>query len=155
LAYIETAHRGLIVCEEAADETSVQRQLRDFDDRLILSKEVDQEHGCYVYVVVRRWSNERDAAIICEWRDETGRPLPLSSRLVDKAKNLHVGSRAPQADPVAFNDAVKEANRKEADDVFDSLLHDALRRNGRLPIFHRSMGLARTRARLRDQGLDR
>lgn len=147
-------HRGLLVAEHAADERSVQAQLKEFDDRLILSQEVDRDHGCLVYVVVRRWSDSHDVASVCEWRDDQGRPLPLSSRLVDKVKNLHVGSRAPQPDALAHNDRVRQQAKDEFDAVTDDMLRDAINRRGRLAVFHRSPGLARTRARLRDQGLD-
>lgn len=154
MSLTESMHRGLIVCEHAADERSVRAQLREFDDRLILSQEVDREHGCYVYVVVRRWSDSHDAAVVCDWRDEHGRPLPLSSRLVDKVKNLHVGSRAPQVDVLAHNDSLRQQAKDEFEAVSEDMLNDAIRRRGRISAFHRSPGLARTRARLRDQGLD-
>jgi len=150
----ESTHRGLTVCENAVDERDVTRALKEFDDRLILSCEVDREHQSYVFVVVRRWSNEQDAAFICDWRDDDGKPLPLTHRLVDKVKDLSVGSRAPVPDAVAHNDALTEKNRDETEEVFDDLLHDAFRRRDRVNAFHRSPGLARTRARLRDKGLD-
>lgn len=147
-------HRGLLVAEHATDERSVQAQLKEFDDRLILSQEVDQEHGCLVYVVVRRWSDSHDVAIVCDWRDDNGVPLPLSSRLVDKVKNLHVGSRAPQTDVLAHNDALSQQAKDEFEELSEDMLQAALRRHGRLPVFHRSPGLARTRARLRSRGID-
>lgn len=150
----ESNHRGLVVCENSVDEQSVTRALKEFDDRLILSQEVDPDYGCFVYVVVRRWSNGHDAAHICDWRDDAGVPLPLTHRLVDKVKHLSVGSRAPQPDAVAHNDALTEANRREFEDVTEDMLQDAMRRRGRINAFHRSVGLSRTRARLRDKGLD-
>lgn len=150
----ESIHRGLVVCEDAVDERQVSRALRDFDDRLRLSQEIDSEYGCFVYRVVRIWSQEHDAAVICEWRDEQGAPLPLSHRLVDKAKSLSMNSRAPQVDVVAHNDALVAAQQREADEMLDELARDAARRSGRVNAFHRSPGLARTRARLRDRGID-
>lgn len=150
----ESSHRGLTVCENAADERDVTRALKDFDDRLILSQEVDQDYGRFVYVVVRRWSASHDAALICEWRDDDGRPLPLSHRLVDKVKHLSVNSRAPQADAVAHNDALTERNQRDFYDATEDMLSDAIRRRGRISPVHRSPGLARTRAKLRDKGLD-
>jgi hypothetical protein len=150
----QSTHRGLVVCENAVDERQVSGSLRDFDDRLRLAQEVDAEYGCFVYRVVRVWSNDHDAAVICEWRDEQGMPLPLSHRLVDKVKTLSMNSRAPQVDVVAHNDALVAAQQREADELFEELARDAARRSGRVNAFHRSPGLARTRARLRDKGYD-
>lgn len=153
-AVYESSHRGLTVCENAVNERDVTKALKEFDDRLILSCEVDRDHQSYVFVVVRRWSNEQDAAFICDWRDDDGKPLPLTHRLVDKVKNLHVASRAPEPDAVAHNDALTERNRREFEDVTEGMLQSAQRRRGRVNAFQRSPVLARTRARLRDKGLD-
>lgn len=150
----ESSHRGLIVCENAADEKAVTAALKQFDPRLRLGCEVDREHKRPVYVVVRVWSDSHDAAFICDWRDDNQVPLPLSHRLVDKVKDLRAGSRAPLPDAVAHNDALTAAARQEFEEATEDMLRDAVDRRGRLPVFHRSPGLARTRARLRDQGLD-
>jgi hypothetical protein len=150
VSLIETMHRGLIVCEHAVDERAILAQLREFDDRLKIGCEPDETYKRNVYVVVRQWSNEHDAAVICEWRDENGVPLPLSSRLVDKVKNLHVSSRAPQVDALAHNDALNEANRQAFHDASEDALRDAINRRGRIAAFHRSPALAAARRRARN-----
>jgi len=115
-------HRGLVVAEHAVDERAVAAALKRLDDRLILAREIDQRHGCEVWVVVRFQGRDRDAEPICDWRDDSGRPLPLSHRLVDKVASLRADSRAGHVDVAAANDKLVEANHREIADVVDEIV---------------------------------
>jgi hypothetical protein len=103
---------GLHVAEHGSDERTVSMLLRTFDPGLVLSKEVDPIHGCFVYVVVKR-QGDRSAVHICDWRDELGNPLPLASSLVDKVKSLHADSRAPRVDVLALNDNLRANQERD------------------------------------------
>lgn len=84
------AHRitgsGLVLAEQAMDETAIGAALRQFDQRLSL-----QFRPPY-YVVVCSVS-EYEAPVVATWMDLHGRPLPLSSGLLEKVQAWHVGSR--------------------------------------------------------------
>lgn len=68
------------------DETTIGRALKQFDRRLSL-----QFRPPY-YVVVCLIS-EYEAPVIATWMDLHGKPLPLSSGLLEKVQAWHVGSR--------------------------------------------------------------
>ena len=141
---------GLVVAEEAADERSVQAQLRRLDRSLVLTRETHPAGGLE-YVVVKTFAD--DALVLCRWRDEvTGAALPLSSGLVDKVDRARRDSRAPQVDVVDWNARLADRVRAEMDEAAADAARATERRSGRLPLFHRSRGLYLSRARARARG---
>lgn len=108
---------GLDVAFNAADERSVAQALREFDDDLrLVWKVVD---GQKVWEVVHHNGSDKAATWITDWTDEDGDPLPLSHGLVQRVKELHMESRAPQHDPLDLNDAIERAAREELDAEID------------------------------------
>lgn len=152
-----STHRGLVLAEHDVSEDAVQAELRSYDDRLLLSKEFDATHQCWVYVVVRYMGSEHPARHICDWRDpETNEPLPLTLRLVEKANSLRLGSRAPQVDPEAENEKLRaerlaefEVAATESTKGFDDYL-----RWGPKTITPAGLGLAAARRRERRKGFN-
>lgn len=146
---------GLVVAEHACGEPEVAHLLRQLDRRLVLTWEVDEEHHARVWRVFRRMGSDRPAVWICDWRDDYGNPLPLSSRLVDRVRDLSVNSRAPKPDAQAHNERV----RAEADKQFQEETDDIARwhgaRHGRLACLPRSQSLrlARDKARARGENV--
>lgn len=77
---------GLVVAEESADEAALWRALnQEIDDRLILTREVDRKHQTWVWQVRVMVSTTR-CDYVCDWRDQQGRPLPLSSGLLERVR---------------------------------------------------------------------
>lgn len=87
MALITRRHEtGLVLAEQSADEASLGRALRQIDDRLAL-----QFRPPY-YVVVCQVSDHY-APVIATWMDLHGRPLPLSSGLLEKVQAARIGAR--------------------------------------------------------------
>lgn len=88
---------GLVVAEEVIGEPALKRALTSFDQRLSL-----QFRPPY-YVVVCR-VNDHYAPVIATWMDLNGKPLPLSSGLLEKVKAWHIGGRNRPETVDEFND---------------------------------------------------
>lgn len=84
-------HRsGLIVAEElrpSSDEDAIDRALKQLDRDLFLVREIDSQTGVWLWRVFHSISDDQPALQVCDWRDEHGRPLPLSWNLVEKIKS--------------------------------------------------------------------
>lgn len=77
---------GLVVAEEVIGEPALKRALTQIDSRLSL-----QFRPPY-YVVVCR-VNDDYAPVVATWMDLQGRPLPLSSGLVEKVNMWRLDAR--------------------------------------------------------------
>lgn len=108
---------GLIVASTASDEASVRMELKRHDDQLTLTPDVDDETGHVVWTVMKRVGETR--AVVCRWRDEMGRPLPLSHGLVEFVKCLDLNSRSPREDVLAANDQHTADHQAEADEELE------------------------------------
>lgn len=92
-----TTESGLVVAEHASDEAAISRALKQFDSRLTL------QFRPPFYVVVCQ-VNDHYAPVIATWMDLAGKPLPLSSGLVEKVKAWHVGARNRPETVDEYND---------------------------------------------------
>jgi hypothetical protein len=89
----ETRPSGLIVARDSMDEESVGRALKRLDGRLVLQKHArDEVEGGWVYKVIC-FVSDTYAPIVLTWSDEYGRPLPLSSGIIDKVQSLYLDAR--------------------------------------------------------------
>lgn len=141
---------GLLVAENATDERSVRKALRDLDPTLVLTQELHPS-GRLEYVVVKTWSD--DAAILTRWRDDvTDMPLPLSHSLVDKVKRMDPNTRAPQADAARHNAELQDRIEAQMIEAAEDAARERERATGRMPVFHRSRGLYLARSRARARG---
>jgi hypothetical protein len=146
---------GLLVAEQAAVPREIASALRRVDPRLELRQEIDRRYHSYlwrVFVTVP----DRPSVWLFDWREEMGdplsRPRPLSHGIVSEASERRLGSRRAPGDPLAANDAERERDNREAEELFETAADEARRRNGRLPALHRSPGLRRSRDRARSRG---
>jgi len=92
---------GLVLAERASDEAGIQRALKEIDDRYVLQANTSELLGELVYEVLCVWSEEHPPLKIMAWTDERGRPLPLSSGLVEEVKKWRPEARnrrGPDAD---------------------------------------------------------
>lgn len=120
---------GLVVANQAADEASVRRALKQFDGRLMLDYAIDPEWGRVVWQVLCKTGSTTPPMVVCRWRDErTGEPLPLSHGLVEKAKRQHSESRAPKLDALEENDRLQEKIRVEDSEELDEYAKEVVER---------------------------
>lgn len=122
LYYRETG-KGLFVPERDMDELAMQRALEQVDDRLVLAKEIDVLHDCWVYKVVKRVSDDQPVVDICSWRDDYGAPLPLSSGLVDMVQRLRPENRHQRVDADEHNARLTAKRKADADTLVDDISH--------------------------------
>ena len=143
---------GLHVATHSADYRSVQAAIKQIDDRYML----DDVTGTGDWLVLCRTGSETPPLVVCSWRDERGRPLPLSSGLVEKVKRLRADSRWTEPDPREMNEKLREANRRETDDVIGEIVRKHTNRPlrffmGELQLNKRAIGVASRRGR--DKGV--
>lgn len=145
MSYVLSNHGELVVAAHAADERAITRALKQLDDRLILAINLDETE--YVWQVVCRYSGDRPAELILSWRDSYGRPIPLSSALIDEVKRLRETDTF--AATVAHNRALRETG--DRDDVTEAteIAADMIPRiKGRTrAVLHRGVHLRMARAR--------
>lgn len=148
---------GLVVAEESRDETQIQRALEQIDHpfarNLVLTREVDRHHGCFVWAVYVNWSDNKPAVYVCRWDDVDGRPLPLSSGLVGR-----VQAQLNRADQVGI-ESVDRANRerqerhnRERVETRTGIAHEFARSAKRHFVPHPSQALRVSRDRQRREG---
>ena len=87
MALVRRTHEsGLVLAEHSADEVGLGRALKQIDDRLVL------QFRPPFYVVVCVVSDEY-APVVATWMDLYGRPLPLSSGLLEKVQAWRLDAR--------------------------------------------------------------
>lgn len=146
---------GLLVAESTADSTRVRRALKRLDSRLALVRDFDREHQAIVYTV-RYQDGSSPSVFVCDWRDHTGRPKPLSMSLVDKVRSQEDRAEELFAAAEKANDKLRADQARDTDELFNEVaryvgpsgndVHSAC--------FPRGIYLRRARARAREQGAD-
>jgi hypothetical protein len=105
------------LAEQSQDEAGLGRALRQIDDRLVL-----QFRPPY-YVVVCMVSDNY-APVIATWMDIHGRPLPLSSGLLEKVQAARLGARNAPMSVDEHNQRRQERIEKERADNYQALRED-------------------------------
>ena len=147
---VYTNYGGLVLAEQAMDESSVRRALKRLDPELRLAR--DDSEGAPLYRVFKFMGESSPAAWICDWRGEDGKPLPLTHRLLDKVQGLALGSRAPQPDPEAHNQRLREQAAIEWQEALSEQIKDGERRLKRAPCFPPGQYLRQSRDKQRARG---
>ena len=145
---------GLLVTEMSGDERAIRHALKQLDDQLILDRDVDEEHGVWVWKVHRRVGGDRPPLPVCSWRDTYGNPLPLTGGLIEEVKRLREQDTSRLVD---LHNAKMKADEQAR---LESELIEAAR--GALPVVEGkrrhfvkpSPALALTRRRMRRQGIE-
>lgn len=112
-----TLESGLVLAEHAQDEVGLTRALRQIDDRLSL-----QFRPPY-YVVVCQ-VNDNYAPVIATWMDIHGKPLPLSSGLLEKVQAAHVGARNKPLSVDEHNAQRQAEIEKDRANMYEALRDD-------------------------------
>jgi len=143
---------GLFLAEQAAVPDSIRRELKRLDPDLVLAQQPDERHGRHVWKVMKRVGWDRPAVWIMDWRDDQGRPLELTSRLVDEVASRRLGSRREFLDPLAENDAREEKERAERLEAYADAARAGYRRARTSPMLQRGVGLRMARDKARARG---
>jgi len=105
------------LAEEVQDEPGLRRALKQIDDRLAL-----QFRPPY-YVVVCLVSDHY-APVIATWMDLQGRPLPLSSGLLEKVQQARLGARNQPLSVDEHNARRLAEIEKDRDNTYEALRDD-------------------------------
>lgn len=155
MSYVVSRHgSNLLVAANAVDERAITHALNDLKPGLFLDVDHNEEHSCLEYKVRLRYSRGQAPVYICGWCDENGRPLPLSSALIEKVKRLiEVDTSAAVA---AHNKSVKEEAAKATGDEVEDVARDMLPfiQGKRAAVLHRGPHLRRSRRRKEDQAAE-
>jgi len=150
---------GLFVAEHVAESDAVERALNRIDHplagRLFVTREVDPGYGSFVFRVMVD-NGDHPAECITEWRDDYGRPLPLSSSVVDKVqKQIRSGENVVER-IMAQNEKQKARVQKDIDDAFEAIADDLSPklRETRSALLHRGVHLRRSREKSLRSGRD-
>jgi len=146
---------GIHRVQYEADEKEVRRALGRMDSDLRLVWEVDERTQSRVYKVYKFVSESQPVVWICDWRGDSGEPLPLTSDLVDFVASYRAGSRRPQDDPLAHNDALEAEIEREWQEALEDQIKQGERRLRTSPSIKPSHALAMSRARGRRKGLSK
>lgn len=151
---------GLFVAEQISDSVAVERALNQIDHpiagRLFVTREVDHGYGTYVWRVMVD-NGDEPAECVTEWRDDSGRPLPLSSGLVGKVqRQIHDGSPDLVMQMVEANRRREQQVTKAVDEAFAEIAADVGPRlkETRSALLHRGVHLRRSRGRSLRSGRD-
>lgn len=120
---------GLLVPDRAAgDEQAVARLLKEYDPDLRL---VPQYNGYRVY---RYAGSDRPAQFVLYWGDSDGNAYPLSSRILDKVKQLDRNNdRSEYRSEDALNEERRKREAKRRQDEFEAIRDDWKSIQGRIP----------------------
>jgi hypothetical protein len=124
---------GITVASQASDEQSVRRDLKKIDDRYMLDCVPTSAGMCWI--VLCRVGSEQPPLVVCNWLDEQGTPLPLSSGLVEKVRRLRVDGRFVQVDPETENQRLRQRNQEAFEDEIDEAVRYRLKHKGQWRYF--------------------
>lgn len=146
LVYTRTGG-GLVVAEHGQDEAAAARTLREYDPELRLVRQYDDVRRTPVWKVYSYRGPDQPAVFLLAWTDDRGVPLPLSSRLLDKVKELDRNSRAAHVDEDVLNARKREREARQLEQDMQDLADDWRTREGRSAVLHRGVHLRRSRSK--------
>lgn len=145
---------GVILHEKEPDLRDFNRDLKQLDDRLFVAKELNQRYDCWEYIVFLWVSQDKPPVPVCHHTDGAGRPLPLSSALIERVRAAEGGAeRNMVAITQRMNERQRERNLADnLDDLTERLEWSIPRAQGKIsPAFHRGVHLRQSRDRTQRQ----
>lgn len=125
MGYVVSRHgSNLLVAAEAADERTISHALDQLRHGLFLDVDHNEQHECLEYKVRLRYAGDKEPVFITAWRDDTGRPLPLSTALVEHVKMLIETDTLKAADE--HNERMRERAHKDAGDEVEAIAAEML-----------------------------
>jgi hypothetical protein len=120
----ETRPSGLLVARESSDERSMTSTVKRTFPGYALQKrrrhESDPSDVTEVYKIVHVESGH----VAFTWMDDHGRPLPLSSGLVDAFQSLMLGGRNTRISEDEWNARLVAEKKRDADRDEENILDD-------------------------------
>lgn len=108
---------GLVVTEEVVGEAALKRALHQIDPQLSLQFRAP-------YYVVVCMVNDHYAPVVATWMDLDGRPLPLSSGLLEKVQMWRLGARNAPESVDEFNARRQQEIEKDMERELEALRDD-------------------------------
>lgn len=125
MSHIVSRHgSGLLVAADAVDERAITHALSQLRSGLFLDVDHNEEHCCLEYKVRLTYAGDQPPVFITAWRDDNGRPLPLSTALIEHVKMLIETDTLRAADE--HNRRVRERAQQELADEADAITADTL-----------------------------
>ncbi len=146
---------GLIVAEYGTDGAAVRRALKEYDRNLeLLPPGVDVAGGAdrRHWRVYARVADDRPMVFVTAWATESGEPLPLSMRLLDKVKEQDRNTRGRYLDADERNRRLRERAAADAHREGEALVAEHVRFAKKHYVAPRSVGLRMTRDKQRARG---
>jgi hypothetical protein len=141
---------GLILAQETMDGAALEAALKSRDPDLRLQAWPTDTFGTYIWKVVRMVGEDRPPETICCWMRD-GKPLPLSSGLLDLVDSLDRNTRGEHVDADELNRRRREDVDRHKQAAYEDLAADWNPTRGR-PIPHKGPALARGRRAMREKG---
>lgn len=152
MSYVVSHHgSNLLVAAQAVDERAISHALKQLKPGLFLDIDHNEEHRCLEYKVRLRYAKDQPPVFITAWRDDLGRPLPLSSALIELVKKLIETDTLSEAQEA--NRRMRERSQQEMGDEIEEIAGDMIPRIKGLKttVLHRGVHLRRARARAAEQ----
>lgn len=159
MSYVVSRHgSNLLVAAEAADERAIAHALAQIphpNGRLILDIDHNEEYRCLEHKVRLKLSTG-EAPFVCSWRDDDGRPLPLSFALVEQVKQLMSGRGDSFKEAQEHNQRLRDRARQEMGDEIEAIAADMVPfiQGRRSSTLRRGVHLRRSRARREEQAAE-
>jgi hypothetical protein len=84
-------------------------------------RDISESDGCEVWRVMCHVSDWQPALSVCTWADEYGRPLPLSSGILELVRKLRPENRYQRVDADEHNRRLVETRKRDFDADIDDL----------------------------------
>jgi hypothetical protein len=140
---------GLLV--PAQDERAIERELARIDPRLYLTYEI--ERGQRLYRVMCEYAGDKYLPV-CDWRDEQGEPLPLSTGLLELVRSLAPRGGVTAQETFEANERLRQQAEREFHDDLEEIVADMgpRLRETRSAVLPRGTHLRRSREKRRARG---
>lgn len=145
---------GVVLVEGEKDLDEFNKDIKRLDDRLFVVKELNRKWDAYEYIVMFWMSGDKPPLPICHHVDGAGRPLPLSSALIERVRASEGGKERDMVQITKdMNEKIKAERRADnLADLTERLEWSLPRVQGKKsPAFHRGVHLRMSRDKTRRQ----
>jgi hypothetical protein len=120
---MEYREGSLYVVRDEAPPASISQSLKSIDPRLFLEQQVTYRNEL-VWCVVVDIGGDRPPITLMEWRDESGRPLELSSGIIDRMQRMDRDAKTLTAKVAEKNRVRDEIKTRDNEEQYRELGRD-------------------------------